>query len=241
MINWEWYDHPNTFRLFMHCLIRANHKEKTWRGHNIKCGEFITSYNKLASELGLTVKQIRVAIGNLERTNEVARKSTSQHTKIIVKNWDKYQTGASEESDKWSLEGQSKGNQRATNKNDKNDKNDKNAYIAPDDVVQLYNETLGKKLEYCRGLGSHQHLNNFLEATQWLKTKDDWLELFHKCENRSHLMGEDGGWCVSLTWLVNYDNALKVLNGNFNNNKKYTSVKDWVPGEDVLRACGEIE
>jgi len=89
--------------------------------------------------------------------------------------------------------------------------------ITPDDVVQLWNEFATKNnLKICRGLGSGKHLQNFIEAINWLKEKKDWDELFTLCGKSDFLMGkENGDWIVSLTWLVDYDNALKVLNGNF--------------------------
>ena len=49
-INWEWYDDINTSRLFIHCLLRANHQDKKWRGITIKMGQFVTSLSKLSTE-----------------------------------------------------------------------------------------------------------------------------------------------------------------------------------------------
>ena len=47
-LKWEWYDDINTSRFFLHCLFRANHKDKKWRGTMIKRGQFISSLSKLA-------------------------------------------------------------------------------------------------------------------------------------------------------------------------------------------------
>ena len=81
----------------------------------------------------------------------------------------------------------------------------------PDDVIQLWNDTMTYKFPYCRGLGSGEHLNNFIESTQHMKTLQDWVELFELCKG----LEEYEKWNVNLNWLVNYDNALKVFNGNF--------------------------
>ena len=40
--DWEWYTEPNTFRLFIHCLLSANHKDNSWRGIEVKKGSFVT-------------------------------------------------------------------------------------------------------------------------------------------------------------------------------------------------------
>ena len=71
ILNWEWYDEPNTFKMFIHCLLRANHKDSSWRGEDIKRGQFITSLSHLATETGLSVKQVRTALKNLEQNTPI--------------------------------------------------------------------------------------------------------------------------------------------------------------------------
>lgn len=124
LVDWEWYKDPNTFRLFLHCLLKANHQDKQWQGKTIKRGTFITSLDTLSHELGLSVKQIRTAISKLERTSEVAKKGQSKYTVIQVINYDKYQDEGKQEDTQRASEGQTRGKQRATTKNDKNDKNE---------------------------------------------------------------------------------------------------------------------
>ena len=68
MIDWEWYNEPNTIRLFLHCLLKANHQDKKWRGIDIKRGSFVTSYAKLADELELSIQNVRTALNNLKLT-----------------------------------------------------------------------------------------------------------------------------------------------------------------------------
>ena len=42
IIEWEWYDEPNVMRLFLHLLLKANHKDKNYRGKVIKKGMLLT-------------------------------------------------------------------------------------------------------------------------------------------------------------------------------------------------------
>ena len=88
---WEWYNKPATKIIFLHCLLCANHKEKTWQGIKIKRGQFITSLETLAIANGLTVRQTRTALNDLQMTNEIDRQTTSRYSIITVKNWDLYQ------------------------------------------------------------------------------------------------------------------------------------------------------
>lgn len=92
--------------------------------------------------------------------------------------------------------------------------------ITPDHVANLWNQHLGKELGYQAGLGGGVHLKNTLEALQWLSTEQAWVELFDRIKTSDYLMGRAEGktWKVDLTWIVNYDNAIKVLNGRYDNN-----------------------
>lgn len=107
---WEWYLNPNTLRLFIHCLIKANYEDKEWQGIIIEKGSFISSIGKLAEELNLSVKQVRVALNHLKATNEVTSKGTNKYTVFYISNWAKYQ---SDEFENGNVLGKEKDKQRA--------------------------------------------------------------------------------------------------------------------------------
>ena len=91
MLEWGWYDDPNTCRLFIHCLLKANWKACEWHGHKLKPGEFVTSIHSLSEETGLSARQVRTALDHLQKTGEVTNKSFTKFRIITVKNWDQYQ------------------------------------------------------------------------------------------------------------------------------------------------------
>ena len=91
LTKWEWYTEPNTFKLFMHILIKANYVDKKWRGIVIKRGSFITSLQKLSVETGLSIQSVRTALTHLQQTNEIEVSSTSQNTLIKALKYDFYQ------------------------------------------------------------------------------------------------------------------------------------------------------
>lgn len=88
---WEWYTDIPVRVLFEHCLLKANHVDKEWRGIKIKRGSFLTSRENLAISTGLTVQQVRTAIKKLKLTNELTIKTTSQYSIISINNYDLYQ------------------------------------------------------------------------------------------------------------------------------------------------------
>lgn len=92
LLKWEWYSDINVRVLFFHCLLRANHKSERWQGIEINAGQFVTSYEHLAKECGLTVQQLRTALNKLKITNEITNKTTSRYSIITVNNWKRYQT-----------------------------------------------------------------------------------------------------------------------------------------------------
>ena len=91
LIDWEWYDDPNTLRLFLHILLKANHKTKKYRGVTIKPGQIMTGQDLLASELGLTRRNIRTSLTKLKSTNELTIKSSAKGTIIQIVNYVDYQ------------------------------------------------------------------------------------------------------------------------------------------------------
>jgi len=120
LLEWEWYDDLNTFRLFIHLLLKANHKAKKYRGMELKAGSILTGRDLLSFETGLSVMQVRTSLTKLKTTNEITIKTNSQGTIIQLVNFTKYQLVTNDLTNK-----QPTSNQRVTtNKNVKNEKND---------------------------------------------------------------------------------------------------------------------
>lgn len=92
ILKWEWYDEPNTMRLFIHLLLTVNTTDEIWHGVKVLRGSRISSYAKLAKELNLTIKEIRTCLQHLEATGETAHASTRNYTVFTVLNYDSYQT-----------------------------------------------------------------------------------------------------------------------------------------------------
>ena len=116
-LEWEWYDKSETVHLFLHCLLKANHKDKSYRGKIIKRGTFLTSRELLSRELGLSERQVRTSLNRLKLTNELTVKSSRQGTEIQVVNYNKYQIETNKKTDDRPTSDQ----QVTSNKNIKNE------------------------------------------------------------------------------------------------------------------------
>jgi len=140
ILEWEWYDDNNTFKVFIHCLLRANHQEQKWRGQVIEKGSFITSYSNLANECKLTTQQVRTSLNKLKKTNEVTIKTTNKNTCVTVCKYDSYQVFESKNNNQITNKQQTNNKQITnkqqtnnkqitTNNNDNNYKNEKNVCV----------------------------------------------------------------------------------------------------------------
>ena len=92
LIDWEWYTDHNTCRLFIHCLLRANHTDTKWRGQSLNRGQFLTSLESLSNETGLSISQIRTGFKKLESTHEIASLAQARSRVVTVLKYDSYQS-----------------------------------------------------------------------------------------------------------------------------------------------------
>ena len=133
MLDWEWYKDIPVRILFEHCLLKANFKPKKWQGIIIEVGSFVTSFDNLAFETGLTVQQVRTALNKLKSTGEVTSKSTSRYSIITIKNWNDYQESNTQDNKQITNNQQTNNKQITTTKESKERKEckeSKNIFIS---------------------------------------------------------------------------------------------------------------
>lgn len=99
MLDWEWWDDVNTRTVFIYLLLSANYKPMRWRGMDIDRGQLVTSYEKIAEDTGLSVRNVRTSLARLETTGEVTRKVTNKWQAITIEKYAFYQ-GERQASDK---------------------------------------------------------------------------------------------------------------------------------------------
>lgn len=191
ILDWEWYDDPKTFRLFIHCLLKANHKDKKWRGNKISRGSFITSLNNLSLETGLSLQQVRTCLDKLESTNEINKASTSVNTCVTIINYDDYQS----DNTPITNDQQTSNKRVTTTKNEKNVKNDNNNSVTAlaDDVPntsdsETWNASIrvaNKLLDsICEFDPTHKYNRNPPSLSGWVKDIDRAMRLDGRTEDQ---------------------------------------------------------
>ena len=91
ILDWEWYQDPVVFRLYIHLLLRANYTTKKWQGTLVQRGQLITSIDHLARELNLSTQQIRTGIKKLKSTGYITVKTTNKFSLVTIVDYEKTQ------------------------------------------------------------------------------------------------------------------------------------------------------
>jgi hypothetical protein len=186
ILNWEWYSDNNAFRVFMHLILKANHKDRRFKGIELKAGSVVTSRDILAIETGLSVRQIRTALDKLKTTNEVTIKTSSKGTIIQVVNYEKYQIETSEATNERPTNDQ----QTTTNKNVKKEKKT---------IVPSFSEFLAYALENKPNLNK---VDVELKYKSWIA--NDW------CTNKDGKPKPISNWKVTLLNTIPYLSTIEV-------------------------------
>ena len=77
--------------LWIHLLLTVNWEEKKWQGMTIGRGQIVCTIASLAEQTGLSIQQVRTALSNMQKTNEINKQTTNKYTIITICNFDRYQ------------------------------------------------------------------------------------------------------------------------------------------------------
>lgn len=92
LLNWEWFSDHKTLSVFIYLLLSARHNEGSWRGISLKVGELITSRDSISNATGLSIQEVRTAMGKLISTGEITTATTNTHTIVTICNYASYQS-----------------------------------------------------------------------------------------------------------------------------------------------------
>lgn len=205
ILQWEWYDDANVFRLFVHLIIKANHKDKKWRGHLVKRGQLITSIGNLSKEIGISYKAARVALDKLKSTGEIEVKGANKFSLVTIVEYDTYQGYEIYEGNQGANKGQSKGNQRANKgqqlNNDNNENNENN------DNKTIVNRAAEENLEIM--LSKEQYIDAM--EKKFSLSKSRLRELYEKFNE--HLILTNDGFKTENDYATHFMNWYCKTNG----------------------------
>lgn len=173
---WEWYKNPNTFRVFLHCLLSANFTDGRFEGREIKRGQFVTSLPTLAKQTLLSIQQVRTALDHLKSTGEITDSSCTKYRIITVVKYDSYQCD-NRQNNSQSTDNQQTSNSQSTDKQQqyKNKKKERREEEKERYSLSESNTGTAKRFtppslkevrEYCESRDSHVDPDKFFDYYQ---------------------------------------------------------------------------
>ena len=113
LLTWRWAHKPEYMAFAVHCLLRANPTPWKWEKYDFPMGSFVTSMVNFSAEVGITPKQYRTILKNLQDCGFLITKGANKFTLITICNFESYQENKSKKGKQKANEGQPEGNQRA--------------------------------------------------------------------------------------------------------------------------------
>lgn len=234
LLTWEWFTDVNVCHLFIYCLLRANYKPTKWRGIELKQGEFITSLNHIATDTGLTVRQVRTALNKLKTTQEVTHKGQAQYSIITVKNWAEYQMSDTRCDKQMTNERQTNDKRMTTdNKENKDNKDNKvisfinaekkekiDPYINPiiNEFKELHKKIIGKRVYLSAAECSR--------ITELAADVDDFSSTLPTVLTKLKRLKFDRiGYNPNASWLLKENHYTEILNGAYDVDNN--SMEEW--------------
>lgn len=99
-LDWEWMRKGHSFKVMMALVFKANYEPNTYQGALVDRGSLIIGRDLFASELGISVQQLRTILRNLESTGEITTKSSRKGTVVTVVRYEDYQASTNEPTSK---------------------------------------------------------------------------------------------------------------------------------------------
>lgn len=168
---WEWYDDINTKVLFIHLLLKANHKKWKWRGIDIYPWEHITWRISLSDETWLTQQQIRTSLNKLKSTNEITIKTTNKYSIIKLNKWNDYQQ-SNQQDNQQITNNQPASNHKQEWKECKNEKKEIYIWATRSEVI----EELNKIIVYWNDIWKEERKVTLKLEEAYLKARRDYAK-----------------------------------------------------------------
>jgi hypothetical protein len=86
------FENPSLWKMFCWCLLKANHKPRSWKGEMIPRGSFATGRASAAEQLGVSESKYRRDQLKLTDMGVISVKATNRFSVIQVENYESFQT-----------------------------------------------------------------------------------------------------------------------------------------------------
>lgn len=247
--SWRWGDDPVMVYFWVRILMMANWEDSNWRDKVIKRGSFTTTVLSLSSTLRLSVKQIRTCLGRLRAGGEVTTDTSNNYTLITICNYDSYQCA---EANEGQMKGKQKTSLPRSpssppptpptttppispslfeeeSKEGDTVVSSKKETIDYDFIKNMWNDSMTRKVPKIVSVSDARKEKIRLRVAEmggWIEAQKFIMDCFRKINESDYCNGEnDNKWVSTFDWFfANDKNWLKVLEGNYDNRKRKTSI-----------------
>lgn len=90
LLDWEWFDNSHMVHIWVYFLLKANVKDGSWHGVDLKRGQLVTGRKALSTELNLSEQQVRTCLEKLTKTGYINQQTTNKYTVVTICNYDSW-------------------------------------------------------------------------------------------------------------------------------------------------------
>ena len=212
--DWEWYDDINTKVLFLHLLLKVNHKDKNWRNTVVKRGELITSSFNLAKETQLTRQQIRLSLSKLISSGDIVKKTTNKYTHLTICNYSSYQDTQKENNQQTTIKQPTNNHQTTTTKEVKNERIKEKEYIGGSHILAIRVKEQLKDVSKMHSQLTDEECNKLLNRFDKVLVWETLLAM----DNNTNLKKYKSVYRTCLQWCKNAKERTQHEKGNQRHN-----------------------
>lgn len=221
--NWMWKEKPfSKGQAWIDLLLSASHPENKLMINGkiitVKTGEYFTSIDKLAAKWGWSEGKIKRFLGVLESEQMITAQRSNRGTTVNVLNYGLYQgLEIADEPPNGLPNGlPNEPLDRPQNKN-KEHKNKEYIYI----YTAFFDLWNGLERFGIEKISMTEKRDKSIGSLLEKYSEDDFKRAIENIKCSDFLQGKtDNGWKASFDWFVKSENFKKVLNGNYNAQKK---------------------
>lgn len=226
--NWIWEEKPfDRGRAWIDLLMMVNHTDTKimFDGSlvEVKRGQRITSIRKLSERWGWSTTKTTKFLTMLEDEQMITLKKDTKKTLVTIVKYSVYQDSESKKVTQKIHRSNTEVTQKNTNNNDNTENNDDNDILSNGKPVNVCDEVKDMFNSIAVDLPKIKALSEARKKAINARVKEHGIDLvreaFITAQESEFLSGRGGDkWKASFDWIMNPNNFIKVVEGNYNNN-----------------------
>jgi hypothetical protein len=210
------------FEAWTYLLLTANHSDNKFLLGNelieLKAGQMITSELKLMDKFNWSKSKLRNFLKLLQQDNMIVKVSDTKKTTLSIVKYRDYQTQETTEKPLRDHEETAKELRKDTNKNVKKDNNDKEC-LNKETIKGVYEFFNLERKDLPEAIKLNDSRKKLIKCRLEEYDQDTIKKVILKARDNNFLSGKETSFKANFDWIFNKTNFLKILEGNYENEK----------------------